>query len=168
MLYSDIINSVLSYSDRQDSEVLNALPMMMNNVVEPMINRYLFIKKTSGRATTNAQGLGVYYYDLPSDFLEVRDIKVWTANTDPTIPASILYVPTMSSPEQIDGSINNNMNQHYAYSIEGTQFRMWPAIVTPAYIEILYYRMVPPINATSPSNWLSTYYPDVYLFGLIA
>jgi hypothetical protein len=170
MIYTDIVNTALGFADRQDTEVANMVPMMITNIIETNVNRYLSIKKSSGRATTPGQGTAppIYYYDLPTDFMELRGIKIWTSNTDPTIPASILYVPSMCNPEQMDWAVNNNNPNIYLYSIEGTQFRIWPAINAPAYIEILYYRMVPPINSSSPSNWLSLYYPDVYLFGLIA
>ena len=168
MLYIDIVNTALSFSDRQDSEVSNAIPTMISSIIEPQINRFLQIKKSSARATTVGQGLGIYYYDLPIDFMELRNIKVWTSNTDPTIPASILYVPTMCSPEQIDWLLNKNSVNFMGYAIEGNQFKLWPAVVAPAYIEILYYKMVPPLTIANNTNWISQYYPDVYIFGLLA
>ncbi len=95
------------------------------------------------------------YEDLPTDFLELREVKVITS---PVVSLEYLtpqqmteFYPTLASgvPE--------------FYTITGTQIRLNR---TPSQeVEISYYVRIPALADDATTNWMLTNHPDVYLYG---
>jgi len=159
MNYTEVVNLALSYSDRNDLEVADRMDDFLR-VVESRINRKLKVQEMSVRSYVQTSD-DKEYYTLPNDFAGLRDIEV-KSSTTATGRTTLKYL----NPEQL-----NNVNENSAgvyYTIVAGQLQIRPRRPSGEVIEIIYYRRVPPLNATvQPENWVSINYPDIYLFGLM-
>jgi hypothetical protein len=95
------------------------------------------------------------YEDVPTDFLEMREIKV---NTSPVV--SLKYM----TPQQ--------MTEFYPTTESGTP-EFYTLVdhtirvnrIPSAEVEISYYVRIPALSTDEPTNWMLTNHPDVYLYG---
>jgi hypothetical protein len=98
------------------------------------------------------------YEDVPSDFLEMREIKV---NSSPV--RSLKYM----TPQQ--------MTEFYPTSGSGTP-EFYTLVdhtirlnTTPDdEVEISYYVRIPALSSDAETNWMLTNHPDVYLYGSLS
>lgn len=167
MNYAEITNLALSYSDREDAEVINQMDNFIK-IVESRINRQLKISDMSNRAIIDLDEMditpGQEYFGLPPDFGGLRDIKMVTG--DGRTRVTMKYI----NPEQMNnlvtsGAVGQSGEQVY-YSIAAQQLQVNPVQDT-GLIEILYYQRVVPLTATEDENWISEINPDCYVFGII-
>jgi len=161
MNYSEIVNLVLKYSDRQDAEVSDRIDDFLK-VVESRINRVLSV----GKMTTRSQVTTVAdqeYYGLPSDFAGVRDIEITSAE-NPSSRQTLQYL----NPEQMNNLSTNTevVNNSIFYTIIANQIQVLP-LQSDKILEIVYYQNLPALTSVDVENWLSYGSPDVYLFGLM-
>lgn len=159
MLYTNIVDLALSYSDRQDDEVVSRIDLFLR-IVESRINRRLSTLKMSTRVYTPLV-LDEEYYDLPSDFLAVRGIKI-VSGTSNTVRKTLNYV----NPEQM-GNIKANSGTGDYYTIISGRLHIHTAYDADYRIEIEYFQRLVPLTATVTSNWVSEFNPDCYVFGLM-
>lgn len=162
MNYSEIITTALSYSDRvSDTEVSARIDMFLR-MVESRTNRLLMVQKMSIRAYLDTVE-GAEYYTLPSDFNGIRDIEI-RDSLDSSNRVTLQYI----SPEQMNAaSTNSNNLQNIYYTIIANQIQIMPIQPADKVLEVIYYRGISPLSSASITNWLSNYFPDVYLFGLL-
>lgn len=162
MNYSEIISTALSYSDRvSDTEVSARIDMFLR-MVESRTNRLLMVQKMSIRAYLDTVE-GAEYYTLPSDFNGIRDIEI-RDSLEATNRVTLQYI----SPEQMNAaSTNSNNLQNIYYTIIANQIQIMPIQPADKVLEVIYYRGISPLSSASITNWLSNYFPDVYLFGLL-
>lgn len=159
MTYAEIVALALSYSDRSDTETSDRVDDFLK-IVEARVNRQL---KTMGAITRTDIPLvtGTDYYNLPSDFGGLREIKFRnSAGQDTTF--------RYTTPEMMDGLNDASRLAGYYYTIVGNQLRITPDQVTGDFIEIAYFANVPALTSIATTNWLSTGHPDCYVFGLVA
>lgn len=160
MDYNDIVVLALSYSDREDTEVSDRMDNFIS-MVESKINRVLRVSKMSMRATLNMVNVGSSqeYLSLPSDFGGIRDIELRNGTTRCTLK----YL----SPEQMNQLITSqNTTASIYYTITAQQFQIYPT-QDDGFLEIVYYQKLIPLSLTDTNNWMSTYNPDGYVFGLL-
>lgn len=88
---------------------------------------------------------------LPADFQTARSIKL------KGIPL------TLASIDALDGTpgLTNR------YVIVGNTLRLQSPAAEPLSVALTYYARVPALTETAPTNWLSTTFPDVYLYGTL-
>ena len=99
------------------------------------------------------------YEDVPSDFLETRQIRLNTS------PRSILEYTT---PAQIDATWGGSTTgQPRMFSMVGDSFRFAPSPDASYTAELIYYAKVPALTASNTTNWLLTARPDIYLYGML-
>lgn len=155
MNYEQIKSLVLSYADREDTEVSDRIDNFIL-IVESITNRFLRMREASSRVTlvTSEQQ---EYYGLPDDFNGLRDIEIRDTLSS-TKRTTLKYL----SPEQ-----QNNITEENCvyYTLIGNQLQIRPAQDNKI-LEITYFQKVPNL-ATETSNWLSESYPDAYVFGLM-
>jgi hypothetical protein len=94
------------------------------------------------------------YEDLPSDYLELREIRI---NSNPAQPLYYLVPERLS-----DLFESGNSSPHY-YTIIDTQIRLDG--IPSSQVEIAYYVRIPALSDLAPTNWMLTNHPDVYLYG---
>jgi hypothetical protein len=95
------------------------------------------------------------YEDLPTDFLELREVKV---NTTPV--KSLMYMTPQQMTEFYPTLVSGTPEY---YAITGSQIRLNR---TPTEeVEIAYYIRIPALSDDEPTNWMLTNHPDLYLYG---
>jgi len=156
MNYTEIINTALQYSDREDADIVNNMDSFLR-VVESRINRNVRVMQMSTRSivlTVEDQ----HYFGLPKLFAGIRDIEI--RNKDAIKGETCVY----ASPEQ--------MNNHSAdsgriyYTIVANQIQISPP-QDDKVLEIVYYQRLTPLSESDNNNWLSERYPDCYIFALL-
>jgi len=158
MNYTEIKNLALSYSDREDDDVIDRIDDFMR-VVESRINSSTKVQKMAIRTSINTMA-DQEYYGLPSDFSGLRDIEI--QNPDSTTSRQTLkYV----SPEQMNNHAGSQSTEIF-YTIIADQIQIFPA-QDAQILEIVYYQQLPPLNSTNAENWVSVSFPDAYVFGLL-
>lgn len=162
MNYTEIKDTALLYTDRVNDVELLAIYDNMLRVVESRVNSKLLTKQMTSVSTTPIIS-GVTYYALPDDFLSERSICI-VNDVGAKTPLNYLV------PEHMDINTTNNLD-YDAYTIVGTNLQISSGMAKTdgtAFIQIIYYKRVPPINETTQlTNWLSIRYPECYIFGLL-
>lgn len=156
MNYTDIINTALSYSDRADSDEIQANMDNFLRIVEAKVDRKLQTRNQSKRVQI-VMSEGTEYYALPSDFAGLRAIYTVVESERKNFE----YV----TPEKMNVHITNNLSE-YVYTIMGNSLQVQP-VSDDTILQIMYYQRIIPLTATADTNWLSTYAPDAYIFGTL-
>jgi hypothetical protein len=97
------------------------------------------------------------YENLPSDFLELREVKV---NTSPV--CSLQYMTPAQMTEFYPSLTSGNPQ---FYTLVDSQIRM--NRIPTSEVEIAYYTRIPALSDDAPTNWMLTNHPDVYLYGAL-
>lgn len=159
MNYTEIKDMALSYSDREDSD----LPLRLDGflfVVEAKINRWL--------ATMNMETFFQYpwvsdstvVFDLPSDFGELRAIRLTT-----TTGTLVNNYDLVNPAQMLEGVVNHSSNNYY--SLVDDKIRLNRGFNSTQTLEILYNKNLTPLSTANPTNWLSERHPDCYIMGLL-
>lgn len=163
MNYTDIKELALSYSDRSDSAVSAELDGFLR-VIEARVNKKLKTQKMGASYSIPAVALQKEY-SLPSDFAGLREIVYVNGTSKKT---GVLTTPEFLADDEDNPSavyVNPNNNE-FKYAIIADKLRIYPSLPDTGSIDIVYHKHVPPLTAINPDNWLSTYHPDCYAFGL--
>lgn len=90
---------------------------------------------------------------VPDDYLEMRNLKLNTSTVDVLEfkPPAVLY----------EGSYKTGQPRYY--SVQGEEVALEPVPDSAYEIEMNYYAF-DTLSDTNTTNWLLTYYPDVYLY----
>lgn len=161
MNYTEIIDAVKQYADRQDIEVDNNLDVFIV-MAEARMNRVLKTREQSKRAFVNTV-TEQEYYPLPPDYAGMRDIQFNAAEVG-TKSFSFTYL----NQEQFNIRRNQPFGGKNYYCIIANQFQIFPKQDAGSTIEIVYYQKVPNLNHVDHSNWMSDSHPDIYLAGLMS
>lgn len=162
MIYSEIVDSALDYSDRlNDAELINRIDVFLR-VVESRIKKMLMVQKMAIRSyiVTVAD---TEYYTLPSDFNGIRDVEL-KDSLDASSRCTLSYV----SPEQMNNAstLRGSLGRYY-YTIVANQIQIMPIPEENRIIEFIYYRSITPLSTANLDNWVSIDYPEIYIFGLL-
>lgn len=97
------------------------------------------------------------YVALPSDYIAMRGVY-----RDGSPQSSMQYY----TPEQLN-SVPNTSRAPYSFSLRGSNM-IFPGPCDAVYsIKIHYYAKPDPLSASNTSNWFTTNYPQVLLFGAL-
>ena len=165
MNYTEIKNTALAYSDRQDSTAVVANMDNFFRVVEARMNRLLTIENLSIRYQFTAPNPADGRYNLPADFSALQDISI-IAVADTTQRTTLLLI----NPEQMNNATsvgNNPAGSKRFYNIIAGQLVIQPVIDDTSILEIVYYGKLLPLTSIVINNWVATNNPDVYIFGLM-
>lgn len=64
--------------------------------------------------------------------------------------------------------LGNNVSGSMYYTIEGNSIIIAPQVGTDADYTLQYYAAIPALSDASPTNWLITAHPDLYLYAVLA
>jgi hypothetical protein len=155
--YSDLQTSVANWLKRSD--LTSIIPDFIT-LAEARIARDLRLRKqvTNTALSTVA---GTQTVSLPSDFLEMENITL----TNTTPPAALSVV----TPEIMDRKFPNGYvtGQPVVYTIVGDQVQLGPTPDAVYTVSLDYYQRFAALS-TTPTNWLLTNHPSVYLFAALA
>lgn len=165
MDYTEIVGLAKDYSDRkQDPEIVAATDSFLR-IVEAKINRKLAVQKA-----ITTKNIKLYadqdYYDLPIDYLSASDIY-FKSLVDTSQRATLEY----KSPAEMNTMIRNGDKREF-YTIVGNSIRISPvpsAEFASQYVLCMdHYLRISPLSAVNPSNYISVFNIDCYLFGVMA
>jgi len=155
--YSDLQTSVANWLKRSD--LTSIIPDFIT-LAEARIARDLRLRRqvTNTALSTVA---GTQTVTLPSDFLEMENITL----TNTTPPAALSVV----TPEIMDRKFPANYanGQPVVYTIVGDAIQLGPTPDAVYTVSLDYYQRFAALS-TTPTNWLLTNHPGVYLFAALA
>ncbi len=146
--HSELVTELEAYLDRADYTA--RIPTFIK-LTEVKLNRILDDPDMEVRATVTATG---QYTALPVDFKRLIGVSVGGPD----------YSLAQTSGTAITSMDQTNTGDPRAYAIVDGSITFAPSSTNSA-ISILYARTIPSLTAASPTNWLLTRAPDLYLFG---
>lgn len=153
--YSDLTTSIASWLNRTD--LTSVIPDFVT-LAEARISRDLRLRSqvTSATLTTTA---GTQTVALPTGWLEFENLTVTGS------PDSVLnYVNIQHLDTKYPA--NDYTGKPVVYSIEGSNVLLGPTPDAAYSIAVLYYKRFDPLS-TTPTNWLLTNHPGIYLWGAL-
>ena len=154
--YSDLQATIASYLARTDLTFM--IPLFIQ-LAENRLRRELRLRTMLVVATTTTTA-NDSTVELPSDFLEMRDLHL---NTNPISvlkydTPNVFYRNTFST---ISGKPTN-------YTLLAQDFQLAPIPDTNYTMQMLYYAAPPYLSNTNPSNVFLANCPDLLLYGALA
>lgn len=154
--YTDLQSSVASWLNRTD--LTSSIPDFIT-LAEARIARDLRLRSqvTSATITTTA---GSQAASLPTGWLEFENVSV---SSSPDVQLNYVNI------QHLDTKFPNNSytGTPVVYSIEGQQILFGPVPDSAYAINVLYYKRTDALSVT-PTNWLLTNHPSIYLFATLA
>jgi hypothetical protein len=163
MNYTEIVDTALSYADRQDTETVAKTDMFLR-IVEARINRFLATQKM----ITSVQlplVLDQTEYQLPNDFQSIHNVYFQS-----TVNINVRNPLQLTTPEEYNTFLNTATAINH-YNILGSNFRIdykpTDQDVIDWTLALEYFSRVVPLSTEVDTNWISEINPDCYIFGLI-
>jgi hypothetical protein len=153
--YSDLQSTIASYLARTD---LTAQIPDFIQLAETRLRRELRIRqmlKVVTTTTTANDGT----VELPSDFLQMRDLHI---NTN---PIQVVQYESPSNFYRNTWSVSTGMPRQY--TILAQEFQFAPKPDTNYTLQMLYYSAPPFLSNTNPSNAFLATCPDLLLYGAL-
>ena len=153
--YTELNTAVANWLDRDD--LTDRIPEFIA-LAEARFNRLLRIRAMEEKQTASTVA-GQRNIALPAYFIQMRNLQI---NTSPITPMQ--YV-TPEIYDRLYGSTGTGTPQMYTIIADEIQLGPIPSSVQT--IEMLFYKKFDSITAVSPTNWMITNAPDVYLYGCL-
>lgn len=154
--YTGLQASIAGWLKRSD--LTSIIPDLIV-LAESRIARDLRHRNQITVATVNTTA-GVPTIPLPADFLELQNIDLVSTTTRSL---------TFETQEQLDVRFpaGQGLAKPAAYTIVGSNIELGPIPDTEYPITLTYYARIPSLSVT-PTNWLLTSYPAIYLFAALS
>ena len=153
--YSELTTAVANWLDRDD--LTDRVPEFIA-LAEARFNRVLRIRAMENKQTASTIG-GQRNYALPANYIQMRNFQI---NTDPITTLS--YV-TPGIYDRLWGGSQGGVPKFYTIITNEIQLGPIPSSVMT--LEMLFYKKFDAITSSSPTNWVITNAPDVYLYGAL-
>ena len=150
--YSDLQTSIANYLARSD--LTSIIPDFIT-LAENRLRRELRIRQMLKSVTTSTVS-GDATVELPSDFLEIRDLHI---QGNPRYPITYMSPSLFTRDAPADES-----GKPIYYTILATEFELAPKPDTAYTLEILYYAKPTVLSAGNASNVFLANYPDALLY----
>lgn len=137
--YSDLISAVDSETTFAGAPIEQCI-QLAEEALRPMLKHYRMEKSDTLTVPANTSPL------IPDDMQELRAILVDGQQIKPL-------------------SFHNRVSGHCdrGYVITGNKIEIRPVPATDYTVELFYYERLPSLSNASPTNWLLTHFPTVYL-----
>jgi len=146
--FGELKTAVASELDRGD--LTSKIPEFIA-IAESFIKQDVRIRDQEKRVTAS---ISTEYFDLPTDYLEIRDIQI---NSDPVGRLAFLSSPQMDT-------FYTGTGKPKAYAIFGTEVQFKPVPDTTYTVEIAYISKYTAFSADNDTNYLLTNHPEIYLY----
>jgi hypothetical protein len=146
MTYDQVRAALSAYMHRTDIETIDNEPTALE-LARTWLNRWFFPEPSSALVQSVAMVNGEAM--LPADYGQVDTVSTHEGDLDYVTPREFARLVARQG---TDGN----------FTVTGTQLMTG---VSVAYVSLLYYRQA---EATSSSNWLSSQFPDVWIWAAIA
>lgn len=155
--YSSLVAAVQDYAIRTDAAFIARIPDWVS-WVENDINDRIKHRRMEIRATT-VTVVGSAYVPVPSDFLEQRNFVL--LDSSERVPLGSVSPAALEALFPIQ-----DQGRPQAYAVIGNEARLMPIPDQNYTVEMFYYGMIPSLQANT-TNWLITYHPRLYLYGVL-
>ena len=153
--YTQLKSTIADFLARDD--LTSQIPTFIQ-LAEGRMSRELETREQEKRATTNLTPSD-QYITLPSDFREVREVKL---NINP------VKVLTYHSPTNLDQTYGTNASgKPEGFSIVGSEMKVRPIPDSAYQMEIIYIGTLPSISDSTVPTLFSRS-PELYLYGALA
>lgn len=145
--YSDLKAAVASYLARSD--LTSQIPDFITLAEKKVARRLNFgLRETTASVTTSAGGTVA----MPSDYSQMR---------------AVLYnnKPLNNIPVEAANAYSTTGGVPIGFSIVGQTLYVWPAQAVT--VTLFYHQEFTALSDASPTNWLMTDAPDLYLYGAL-
>jgi len=167
--YSELKNAVQNWIGRTDSDFINRVDEFIDltedrihyGFGEPGDQYYSAPLRIRGMETTGTLTINGQTIAVPTGFLEERRIYL---NTDPK--NDLVYLP----PDRFWASTAGSRSaggKPVMYTIEGSNFIFAPSPDATYSGKVLYAKKMDALSNSTPTNWLITNAPSVYLYGAL-
>jgi hypothetical protein len=152
--YTDLKSAIADWLNRGDLEqqipdFITLAEATLNKVVRH--NRMVITGTVVVNA--NAQKVGA-----PTDMLEPIFVQV---QADPDAPVEQISVNQLI---MLRRNRMRNTGTPRFFALVGRDMQVTPVPTANTTLEVTYYQMIPALSVGSPTNWLLTYDPDLYLY----
>lgn len=155
MTYSELKTNIANFLNRSD--LTNQIDFFID-ATEAEFNRRLRVKDMIKRATATADA---QYISLPTDWLEAINVQIDGNNFSP------LFQQSIESLDVYRKSVDNVTNQPIYYALVDNTIELAPTPDSNYTLQLTYYGTVDALSDTNTSNFISTSYPDAYLYGAL-
>lgn len=153
--YAELRTSIADWLNRSD---LSATIPDFISLAEAQIERTLRTRQMIVRANAS---LDAQYGTVPSDFLEVKSLKL--TSTNPPTPLSFMSIDAL---DQQSSSYTASGKPKF-FGVVGNQLRIQPTPDGTYTAELTYYAKLTKLSNSVTSNWLLASSPDIYLYGAL-
>lgn len=153
--YAELRTSIGDWLNRAD---LSATIPDFISLAEAQIERTLRTRQMIVRANAS---FDQQYGALPSDFLEVKSLKL--TSTNPPTPLSFMSIDAL---DQQSSSYTASGKPKF-FGVVGNQLRIQPTPDGTYTTELTYYAKLTKLSNSVTSNWLLASSPDIYLYGAL-
>ena len=151
MTYAELKSAIADYLNRSD---LTSTIDTFIDQSEAEMNRKLRHKKMIKRATATCDS---QYLAVPTDWLEAINVEITSNDFSPLMQMSI------ESLDVYRKSINNKSGQPVYFALVDDSIEVCPNPDGDYELQLTYYASIPALSDSNTTNWVSTYYPDLYL-----
>jgi len=153
--YAELKTSIADFLDRDD--LTNVITDFVT-LAEADMNRKVRHWRQEARTS---QTINEQYEDLPSDFLEVVRYQVTSNDTN-----SLELISQGEMLERRERNLNTTGRPQY-YAITAGQAEFYPTPDGDYTADLYYVQRITALSDSNTSNWVLTYFPDVYLYGAL-
>ena len=155
MTYDELKTNIANFLNRSD---LTSQLDFFIDATEAEFNRRLRVKDMIKRATATADA---QYISLPTDWLEAINVQIDSNEFTP------LFQQSIESLDVYRKSINNVGNQPVYYALVDNTIELAPTPDTSYTLQLTYYGTIDALSSSNTTNFISTGYPDAYLYGAL-
>lgn len=155
MTYSELKTAIANYLNRSD------LDSMMDTFIqqtEAELNRKLRTKDMIKRASATADA---QYLTLPTDWMEAINVEITSGNFSP------LFQMSIESLDVYRKGNDNRTGQPIYYALVDDTMELCPTPDGSYTLQLTYFSKIPALSDSNTSNFVSTSYSDVYLYGCL-
>lgn len=149
--YGELKTAIADFLNRDD---LTAVIPTFVALAESQIARDLRHWRQESRVTTT---LNERFENLPTDWLE--GVHLYLSDGAPVEYASVAEIGRQKV------LTNDTSGKPRLYTLNSGQIEFFPQPDDSYTLTMVYYARIPTMSADADTNWLMTYYPDVYLYG---
>lgn len=153
--YTELTTEIANFLNRDD--LTAAIPSFIR-LAEAKMNRDARHWRMEKRSTAV---LDTQYTALPNDFVSPIRLTLNTAAT------KVLELAGTNEISKLRADASNAGGEPSYYALIDGALEAFPSPDASYTLELLYYGSIDGLNPGNPTNWVLTYYPDVYLYGTL-
>jgi hypothetical protein len=153
--YTELTAEIANFLNRDD--LTTAIPSFIR-LAEAKLNRDARHWRMEKRSTAV---LDTQYTALPTDFIVPIRLTLATSAT------KVLELAATNEISKLRSDALNATGEPSYYALIDGALEAFPTPDASYTLELLYYGLLDGLNSGNPTNWVLTYYPDVYLYGAL-